>query len=307
MVFITGSNAKMLSRDIQTTLGGRYLESMIYPYSFHEYLGAQNLSLTHGWQYSSIRSQVQRVFPQYMQWGGFPELLLYRNKRRWLNDLYEKILLGDVLLRNRIKNEKAIRLMMKRLAESLMPPTSYNRLANLVKGTGVSTTVSSVIDYVRYAEDACIIFSIDNFASKFVEKETVKKHYFMDNGLLSIFLTGTFAPLLENLCAIQLYRQYKTDLFFYNKNVEVDFFVPDEGYAVQVSYSITDEDTRKREVDALLKLNALHSLRRMVIVTFDEEETIDVGNNMAIEIIPAWKWLLESSDNAGHLISSSLP
>lgn len=292
-VFITGSNARMLSRDIQTTLGGRYIEGKVYPYSFHEYLGAQDIFPEKEWQYGKMRSKVQLAFAAYLKWGGFPELLLYRNKRHWLNDLYEKILLGDVILRNGVKNEMALRLAMKRLADNVMQPTSYNRLAHLVKGTGVRTTVSSVIDYVRYVKDACMIFTVENFASKFVEKETVKKHYFTDNGLLSIFLSGGEASLLENLCAVHLFREYGEGLFFYNKNIEVDFYVPDEGYAVQVSYSISDEDTRHREVSALMKFHAFQPLRRMVIVTYDEEETIEPGNGMRIEVIPAWKWLLE--------------
>ena len=292
-VFITGSNAKMLSRDIQTTLGGRYMDGRVYPYSFMEYLEAQGVQLTKEWQFGKQRSKVQQAFAEYLKWGGFPELLLYRNKRHWLNDLYEKILLGDVIQRNKVKNEMALRLTMKRLADNVMQPTSYNRMCNLVKGTGVSTSVASVIDYVRYAKEACFLFSLENYASKFVEKETVKKHYFMDNGLLSIFLIDGETALLENLCAIHLYSKYEEELYFYNKNIEVDFLIPDEGYAIQVSYTINDEETRKREIDGLRKLHAFHPLKRMVIVTYDEEEAIRLDENSSIEVIPAWKWLLE--------------
>ena len=292
-VFITGSNAKMLSRDIQTTLGGRYLDGKVFPYSFAEYLGAQDIVLAKEWQHAKVRSQVQQAFTQFLLWGGFPELLLYRNKRRWLNDLYEKILLGDVIQRNKVKNEMALRLTIKRLADNVMQPTSYNRIANLVKGTGVSTSVASVIDYVRYAKEACMLFSLENYASKFVEKETVKKHYFIDNGLLSIFLISGETALLENVCAVHLYRKYENNLYFYNKNIEVDFFVPDEAYAIQASYSISDEETRKREVGGLKKLHTFSPLARMVIVTFDEEETIKFDDGSSIEVIPAWKWLLE--------------
>jgi hypothetical protein len=138
-----------------------------------------------------------------------------------------------------------------------------------------------------------MLFSLENYASKFIEKETVKKHYFIDNGLLSIFLIGGEAALLENICAVHLYRKYEDELYFYNKNIEVDFFVANEAYAVQVSYSINDEETRKREVGGLRKLHAFQPLKRMVIVTFDEEETIKLTDGNIIEVIPAWKWLLE--------------
>ena len=295
-VYITGSNAKMLSHDIQTVLGGRFLDAHIYPYIFAEYLEAKGVSLEKEWQYGSQRAIVQQAFADYMKWGGFPELLLFRNKRNWLNSLYEKILLGDIIQRNKVKNEMALRLTMKRLAENVMQPISYNRVANIIRSTGSSIAVSSVSDYVRYAQEACMLFSLENYASKFVEKETVKKHYFIDNGLLSIFLISGEAALLENLCAIHLRKRYGDKLCYYNKNIEVDFLIAEEGYAVQASYSIYGEgmqETFERETKALKQLDAFLSLKRMVIITFDEEGTVPLDNGKLIEIVPAWKWLLE--------------
>ena len=102
------------------------------------------------------------MLEQYMLWGGFPELLLYRNKRRWLNDVYEKILLNDIILRNRIKNEMALRMTLKRLAESVTKPIAYNRIANLIKGTGTSTTAASVIQYLEAATDAYVVRALEN-------------------------------------------------------------------------------------------------------------------------------------------------
>lgn len=296
LVYITGSNAKMLSRDIQTVLGGRFLDALIYPYTFAEYLAASGVALEKEWQYGGQRAVVQKLFADYMKWGGFPELLLFRNKRNWLNSLYDKILLGDIIQRNKVKNENALRLTMKRLAENVMQPISYNRIANVIRTTGTSIAVSSVSDYVRYAVDACMIFSLENYASKFVEKETVKKHYFVDNGLLSIFLLDGNTALLENLCAIHLHKKYGDKLYFYNKNIEVDFLVIDEGYAVQVSYSIYGDgkqETFDRETKALVQLDKYLSLNRMIIVTYDEEGVVTLDNGKQIEVIPVWKWLLE--------------
>lgn len=295
-VYITGSNAKMLSRDIQTVLGGRFIDALIYPYSFSEYLEAQGVFLEKEWQYGSRRALVLQAFADYLKWGGFPELLLFRNKRNWLNGLYEKILLGDIVQRNKVKNEIALRMTMKRLAENVMQPISYNRVANLIRSTGATIAVSSVSDYVRYAQEACVMFALENYASKFVEKETVKKHYFVDNGLLSIFLFNGETALLENLCAIHLRKQYGNDLCFYNKNIEVDFLIAEEGYAVQASYSIYGEgmqETFERETKALKQLDTFLPLRRMVIVTYDEEGVVPMDNGRQIEVIPAWKWLLE--------------
>lgn len=292
IVYITGSNAKMLSRDIHTTLGSRYGDEKVYPYSFFEYLSAQGVVLGTEWMYGSERFKAEQMFKQYLLWGGFPDLLLYKNKRHWLNDVYEKILLNDIILRNKIKNEIALRMAVKRLAESVTKPIAYNRIANLVKGTGVSTSTASVIQYVESAKDAYIIFSLENYALKFVEKETIKKHYFIDNGILGIFLSGTVSPLLENVCAVHLYRKYEDKLYFYNKNVEVDFYVPEERYAIQVCVTLNEEETKDREVNALIKLNHLEPLDRMVIVTLDEEGSIAATDGKIIKIMPAWKWML---------------
>lgn len=296
MVYVTGSNAKMLSRDIATTLGARFLEQQIFPYSFPEFVRASGVGLGQHWQYGATKSRVERLLNEYFLWGGFPEVLMYVNKRRWLNELYEKIILGDILQRNAIRNELAMRLTVKRLAENIKTPTSYNRLANMVKATGVSTNAASVMDYVRMCREACLIFSVDNFASKFVERETVKKHYFVDNGLLHVFLTDSDTALLENLCALTLYRRgidrEDRKVYFYNKEMEIDFYIPGERRAVQAAYSLRDAATELREVGALEKFHKLYGLDSAQIVTYSEEREI-VAGSLVIKVVPLAKWLLD--------------
>lgn len=296
LVFITGSNARMLSRDIASTLGARYFDEKVFPYSFREFIGAQDIILEPNWIYGQQRGLVQQKFEEYMYWGGFPELLLYRNKRHWLNGLYKKIILGDVIQRNKVKNEQALRLAVKRLAESVMQPVSYNRLTNMVKSVGVSTNVASIIEYITYVKSACLMFDIGNYASKFSERESVKKHYFTDNGLLSIFLNDEKAQRLENLCAIALQKRYNRDddspgLYYWSRTQEVDFYVPDENYAVQASCNLADYETREREISALVALNKEHPLSKAQIISLEEETQI-LRDGLAIEVIPAWKWLL---------------
>lgn len=297
MVFITGSNAKMLSHEIATTLGARYFDKKVFPYSFSEYLRAKGVELEDNWEYGMQKSTVQLHFTEYFKWGGFPELQMYRNKRHWLNSLYEKIVLGDVIQRNNVKNEQVLRLAVKRLAENVKQATSYNRLSNMIKSTGLSTSTASIIEYIRFVKESCLLFTLDNYASKFSERESSKKHYFTDNGLLSIFLSDAETSLLENLCAITLYRQFNKDedaprLFYYNKNIEVDFFIPDESQAIQVSYSIEDSETRRREVSAIVALNKVYPLKKAMIITYDEEDSIE-ESGLTIEVVPVWKWILK--------------
>ena len=133
------------------------------------------------------------------------------------------------------------------------------------------------------------------YASKFVEKETVKKHYFIDNGLLNIFLTDPETSLLENLCAIHLYKKYGENLYYYNKEVEVDFYIPEEGVAVQSCFRLGEDETTKREVQALEKLDKAFDLQQLIIVSRDTEDTIMLKNGKTIHVIPVWKWLLDVS------------
>lgn len=291
-VYVTGSNAKMLSRDIETVLGGRYLSVYVFTYSFEEYLKAIGISVSGGSQYGRKANELQRHFRTYFEWGGFPELVNFREKRVWLNSLYNRIFFNDLVVRHKVKNEDSLRMCIRRLAESVMQPCSLNRLSNLVKSTGMPCSPSTVMEYVRYLQESCLLISLDNYASKFVDKETVKKHYFIDNGLLHLFINNPDTALLENLCAINLYKRYGKGVYYFNRNIEVDFYVPDEKLAIQASFRMSEEATLEREIKALVALHGLYETQRNLIITYEDEGTME-RDGIKIEIIPVWKWLLD--------------
>lgn len=292
-VYVTGSNAQMLSSEIATTLGGRFLIQEVYPYSFAEYLQAQNILLETNWIYkTAIRSEIIRQFNNYFYDGALPELLLFKDKRSWLSNLYQKIFFGDLIARYTVRNVNAMRLLIKKLAESVKQPSSYTRLTHIISTTGTKVGTQTIIDYLNYAEECWLIFSISNYATKFVEKESNKKYYFIDNGLLNLFLFDPETSLLENIVAIQLRKKYKKQVYFYNQNVEIDFYIPEEALGIQVSYSLHDPETEKREINAFLKISGLLNLDRMIIITKDEKRSIPIAENKSIEVIPIWEWLL---------------
>lgn len=291
-VYVTGSNAKMLSRDIETVLGGRYLSIYVFTYSFEEYLKAIGISVSGGSQYGRKANELQRHFRTYFEWGGFPELVNFREKRVWLNSLYNRIFFNDLVVRHKVKNEDSLRMCIRRLAESVMQPCSLNRLSNLVKSTGMPCSPSTVMEYVRYLQESCLLISLDNYASKFVDKETVKKHYFIDNGLLHLFINNPDTALLENLCAINLYKRYGKGVYYFNRNIEVDFYVPDEKLAIQASFRMSEEATLEREIKALVALHGLYETQRNLIITYEDEGIME-RDGIKIEIIPVWKWLLD--------------
>ena len=175
---------------------------------------------------------------------------------------------------------------------------SYTRLAKILSAIGGKISVPTVASYIQYCEDSWLLLRMHNVASAFADKETKSKYYFVDNGLLNLFLIDSDTTLLENAVAVELFRKYGHDMdnervFFYNSNIEVDFYVPDEELAVQVSYRIGDSssDTYKREVGALQKLPSALSCSKRLIITYDEERTIEDANGV-IEVVPYWKWAL---------------
>ncbi|MDR0430510.1 MAG: ATP-binding protein [Tannerellaceae bacterium] len=294
-VYITGSNAKMLSQDIQTTLGGRYIPIDVYPYNFKEFLTANEISINENSLYSTeAKAEILRKFNDYFYFGGFPEGAEFTTKRDYLTSVYQKIYLGDIATRHSVDNTFALRIMFKKLAESIKQPMSFTRIANIVSSTGAKVGTQTVINYIEYAKDAWLISSIQNIAGKLVDKETNPKYYFIDNGILNLFLLDGNTSLLENLVAINLLRKYGRNdaVFFYNKGVEVDFYIPDEALAIQVCYNLNNSDgTFDREVNALLKLPSVLECRKLIIITRDSEQILEI-NNKTIEVISAWKWLL---------------
>lgn len=294
-VYITGSNAKMLSHDIQTTLGGRYIPIDVYPYSFKEFLTAKQVPASANHLLSTEgKAEILRQFNDYFYFGGFPEGAEFSVKRDYLTSVYQKIYLGDIAARHTVDNTFALRIMFKKLAESVKQPLSFTRIANIVSSTGAKVGTQTVINYMEYAKDAWLISPVQNIAGKLVDKETSPKYYFTDNGILNLFLLDGNTSLLENMVAINLLRKYGRNdaVYFYNKSIEVDFYIPDDYTAIQVCYNLDNYDgTFDREIKALLKITEVLECRKLLIITRDTERMI-VMNGKTIEVIPVWKWLL---------------
>lgn len=292
-VFITGSNAHMLSREVSSTLGGRYLTKEIFPFSFGEYLEFHGLHLKSFWELSPERADVIRLLTDYFYYGGLPEVFNIQDKKSWLQSLYQKILYSDIVVRKGVKNERSFRLLIRKLADSVMQPTAIKRLQNILQGDGTKIARETINNYLDFLHESYLTFSISCFTDSLSERETIKKHYFYDNGILNLFLFQPETKLLENMVAIHLHQQYGENLYYYNKNVEVDFCVPTEGLLIQASYQMKDEATLNREVGALQKVGKFLHPKKCMIVTYDQEDTIpseDLG--LDIEVVPLYKFLL---------------
>ena len=293
LVYITGSNAKMLSKEISTTLGGRYIVQNVFPFSFQEFLKSKDIQLEKQWEYLD-NAHIKRAFNEYFHFGGLPELVLREEpfKRQWLGNLYNKIYFGDLISRYNIRNTAGLKALVRKLAESIKQPQSYNRLANIVSTVAGKVNQETIVDYLEYIKETCMIFSIENIEAKLQDKISNKKYYFIDNGILNLFLLDPETSLLENMVAIYLYETYGEDLYYYNDNIEVDFCLFEHGKAIQVSYSIQDDKTFERETKALLAYSKRFDCKELFIITMDEEKEINLDGNI-IQIIPLWKMLLK--------------
>lgn len=291
---ITGSNSKMLSSEIASTLGGRPIIMNVYPYSFTEYLTANHREKNYLDVISTQdRADVLSLYNEYVTFGAFPELVDIKNKRAFLSSIYQTIYLGDIITRNKISNDFAIKLILKKIAESVTKPLSFSRLTNILKSTGMAIGKQTVINYVGYMTDSYLLFTLQNYAAKLVDKETSPKYYFMDTGLLGLMLLDSKSAQLENLVAIELIRRYGVEnVFFFENNVEIDFYIPSESLAIQVSLQVLDDiDTKERETRAFAKLNNFIPGSKCILITNSEETNLEY-DGIDIEVIPIWKWLL---------------
>lgn len=297
-VMITGSNARMLSREIASSLGGRFIPKEVFPFSFREYLDYKQVKLDANWQYNStVCAQVSRCFDEYFKDGGVAESFDLKDKREYLNSLYQKILVGDIVERNGIRNPRVFRLLAKKLADSVMQPSSLTRLHHIICSSGDRISIPVLKDYLDYMEEAYLFFAVPNFASSVSEQSTIQKRYMVDNGLLNLFLYNGETKLLENVVADELNRRYRnspeeTLLYYYSRNVEIDFCLPSEKQVMQVSFSLSDSATYEREVNALTSFLNKNKDYSAVIITRDQQDTIEADGHV-IKVIPVWKWLCE--------------
>ena len=298
-IYITGSNAKMLSIDVAAALGGRFFTINVYPLSFSEFLSTKNVKATPKDALSTVGGAlIRREFDSFFRYGGFPECINLSNKLEYLNILFQKIYLGDIAVRNKVNNVFPLRILLKKIAESIGQPLSYSRLTNIVTACGAKISKVTSINYVQYSIDSCLIFTVKNIVGKLQDREGKQKFFFVDNGIIELLNTDPTADQLENLVAIELRRRYGDNdaVFFYQRDVEVDFYIPETQTVIQVSVRLdSDPKTMQREVSAFEKMNKELPIKRRMIITLDEERTIET-DTASIELIPIWKWLLMEKD-----------
>ncbi|OGT39531.1 MAG: ATP-binding protein [Gammaproteobacteria bacterium RIFCSPHIGHO2_12_FULL_36_30] len=296
-IFITGSNATLFSEELGTRLTGRYIQLNIYPFSFLEYAEHELPDLLNK-KIPSTKElvQIKKLFHQYCQFGGIPEFAKH-HEIEYLQTLYESIIYRDIVARYKLTNANILKKMVFFLASNCSKEMTYNALRKFLE-LGSATTVS---DYCSYLETSYLCFFLNRYhASVKTQNQSPKKIYFVDHALAKIVgfhFSDDTGRILENIVFIELKRRYN-QIYYHKEKRECDFIIQ-QGIkiiaAIQVCQSLSDEDTRTREVDGLLDALETYSLDEGFILTESEEKTEVVTKNekrYTIQIMPIWKWLI---------------
>lgn len=294
-VIVTGSNAKMLSRELGTHLTGRYISVEMYPFSFREFLMLNNHSYSERDFYTTAgRATLLSLFRQYLSQGGFPRFLVSHSVD-YLKSLYQGIIYRDVLTRNAISNEKEMQEMIFYLASNATKRITYSSLGKII-GVKHPETVKKYLDYV---EQTYLIHQLLKYdPSLKIQLSNPKKIYFIDNAIVNRIgfnATANIGVQLENLVFIEL-RRRGCQLFYHSDNKECDFIVRNgthitQVYQVTVSLSLSPQ-TREREIAGLMEAMISYQLNEGYIITMEEKEELNLQGH-DIHIIPAWEWMLK--------------
>ena len=289
-IFVTGSNATMLSKELGTHITGRYIMFKLYPFSFKEYLDFKKIPISELTTKEKVK--IKKEYSKYLIEGGLPEYLETKNKD-YLRSLYESILYRDVMARYKLTKEKALKELIYIAANSISKEISFNSIKKIL-GLGSTTTVS---DYFSYLENTYLLFLLPKYNYSLKKQiQSNKKLYMIDNALanqLGFSFSENKGKLLENQIFIALKRK-NYELYYFQEKGECDFIVKEKNKitkAFQVCYELNDENL-EREVNGLAEAMQKFNLKQGTIITYDNEDEI-IKDNLKIKVIPAWKWLLE--------------
>ena len=292
-VIVTGSNAKMLSRELGTLLTGRHVSKEVYPFSMSEYMELLGVKVTRDSFYTTEgRAMLQNVQNDYLKDGGFPQYLRSKNVE-YLKSLYNDIIYRDIIVRYRLMSDKPLKETVYYLISNATHLFTYNSVA---KSVGLKSS-ETVKDYISYLEETYLVGLLPKYDVKVGEQiKSPKKIYFIDNALVGIIgfsFSGNEGSRLENAVYIELRRRGK-ELFYHNDGNECDFIVR-EGLriteAYQVCVSMQEEKTRQRELEGIRSAMKAYSLSEGYIITREETEDVKVEEGV-VHLVPFARWIL---------------
>lgn len=260
-IFLTGSSAKLLSKEIATSLRGRSLAIEIWPYSFNEYIRAKNLSIDRSLYDKKTQDKLGEVFRQYLSTGGFPEVIFYENdvRKKTLQDYLDVVIYRDIIERHHIKNSSLIKYMILSMVHNTSKPFAVNKFYNDIKTRGYKTGKDSLYDYADHIEDAYLAFFVQIYDQSIRKTESnPKKLYAIDSGMvraLTLDYENDLGRLFENVVYLDLRRlDCKINYYLTSERYEIDFVAQNSNgdkKIFQVTWDMQDAHTLEREERAL--------------------------------------------------------
>ncbi|RMG27890.1 MAG: ATP-binding protein [Methanobacteriota archaeon] len=309
-LFLTGSNSRMLSSDLATALRGRTLSFKVFPLDFKEFLKFKNYPVAEinlkNLQFSPRKNDLLFLFEEYLNFGGFPEVVLTENvhvKELILKEYIRTVFFADIVQRYGIRQVKLLDAFIKMLTRQMSSLFSAGKMVRSLHSIGFKVAKSTLAEYLGYVESAFLGKSISIFSySARDQLQYPRKFYLLDNGLYratAFVKDRDRGRLLENLVFTHLFRKYD-DLFYWKNSggYEVDFVVPelmssDTGFPlIQACYNFAEAQVVKREVRALVKAANEFNLNRALIVTRDVWDEIK-QDDLTIRVIPFIQWVLQ--------------
>lgn len=304
-IVMTGSTSSLLKTEVSTALTGRSLTLEVFPLSFHEFLKFKGVVLEDQLDVVKNKAKIERLFMEYLQFGGFPRVVLEEDeflKREMLKELFDGIVMRDIVFRHGFRDVNSVKLVAELAINSFSSLKSVsslrNELAGILKRKVSPNFVAEVMEALR---ESYLLFTIPPFSPKIKDvKKYPKKIYAVDTGLattVTLSFSKNLGRLVENAVALHLIKKYgENNLFYYRGKREVDFILR-EGLritkAIQVTWDL--RESYEREVKALLEAMDVFNLEEGIIVTADQERE-EVYEDKEIRVLPFWKFLLEFGD-----------
>ena len=295
-IFITGSNSKLLSSEIATSLRGRTLSYEVYPLSFVEYLAFKEIEVD--LYASKSLAHITNAQEKFLKDGGFPEILFldrqYRNKT--LQEYFNVLLYKDLAERYKITNTIALKFFLKRIIASSTKQISINKIYNELKSSGIKIGKNTLYDFLEYVQNIYLALVLYKYDNSLVNKELgEKKIYSIDIGLnnaTEFKFSDDIGKSLENAVFLELKRIYGDIFYYHDAESECDFIVLEKNKitkAIQVTFDMSNEKTKSRELKGMVKACKKFDLNSGVIVSYDSEAEI-VVDEIKITLLPFYKW-----------------
>ena len=295
-IFITGSNSKLLSSEIATSLRGRTLNFEIFPLSFKEYLSFKDIEVD--FYSSKSLAFIKNAQESFLKNGSFPEILfleeIYANKT--LQEYFNVLLYKDLAERYNITNTVALKFFLKRIISSSTKQISINKIFNELKSSGIKIGKNTLYEFLEYVQNIYLALTLQKYDNSLINKELgEKKIYSIDIGLnnaTEFRFSDDIGKSLENAVFLELKRK-EFDIYYYRTSKsECDFLVFDKNTisdVIQVTFDMSDENTKSKEIKGLIEACKNFDLKSGIIITFDSEDEL-IENGIKIKIIPFYKW-----------------